>query len=215
MKLIGITGKLGSGKDFIANNVIIPVVKKSYRFLQCAFADQIKINVMTKKNINYHSIYEQKTPETRILLQQEGTDNARNLNENIWIDYLHNWITVHHNRGGVELFIISDVRFKNEYSYIRNNGGIIVKVVAPTRNKKRLLQESKGCDIVYRKISSHLSECDLDDLEDSKYDMIIKNDPDSNFNLDILRDDFGSLLNTSIENKNIISFRQIDLDQVM
>lgn len=211
MKIIGITGKLGSGKDFITNNVIIPVVKKYYRFLQCAFADQLKINVMTKNHIDYHSVYEQKTPETRIFLQQQGTENARNLNENIWVDYLHNWITVHHHRGGVELFIVSDVRFKNEYEYIRNKGGIMVKVVAPERNHKRLSDESNGCEFTYKHISSHPSECDLDDIDDSKYDMVIDNNPKSDFNLDRLQKDFASLLIKPVK----LHFRTIDLDQVM
>ena len=63
--VIGVTGKLGSGKDYITNHVIIPVIEKiKYRYLQCAFADQIKVNVMTKNNISYNDVYENKTPES-------------------------------------------------------------------------------------------------------------------------------------------------------
>ena len=28
--IVGITGKLGSGKDYIANNVVIPMIKSRY-----------------------------------------------------------------------------------------------------------------------------------------------------------------------------------------
>ena len=69
MKVIGITGKLGSGKDYITNNVIIPVLNKmNYRYLQCAFADQIKVNVMSKNNIRYEDLYENKTHVSRTII---------------------------------------------------------------------------------------------------------------------------------------------------
>ena len=50
--LIGITGKLGSGKDYITNNLVIPILKRqSLSYLQTCFADQLKVNVMSKYNI--------------------------------------------------------------------------------------------------------------------------------------------------------------------
>jgi dephospho-CoA kinase len=176
--VIGVTGKLGSGKDYITNHVIIPVIEKiKYRYLQFAFADQIKVNVMTKNNISYNDVYENKTPESRQLLQNEGTEVGRMQDRNIWVKYMDNWMNVHENRG-VSLYIISDVRFKNEYEFVKNNKsmGIIVKVVAPKRNEDRLLKESRGDEYVYQKISSHASECDLDDYNNDKYDMVIEND---------------------------------------
>ena len=96
---------------------------------------------------------------------------------NIWVKYMDNWMNVHENRG-VSLYIISDVRFKNEYEFVKNNKtmGIIVKVIAPKRNEDRLLKESRGDMYVYEKISNHASECDLDDYNNEKYDMVIEND---------------------------------------
>jgi hypothetical protein len=220
--IVGITGKLGSGKDYITNNIVIPAITSlhhKYRYLQCAFADQLKINVMTKNYIDYKTIYEQKTPESRIFLQQEGTENGRRLNENIWVNYLDNWMTVHNHRG-IDLFVISDVRFKNEHRYIKTQGGIILKVLAPTRNQQRLTTESKNCDYTYKCISTHSSECDLDDLDDSQYSMVIRNDPTDDFNIYKLRKDFRHVLEKNLTSSSdkgqfIINTRPIDLDQVM
>jgi hypothetical protein len=191
--IIGVTGKLGSGKDYITNNVIVPVIEKiNYRYLQCAFADQIKVNVMTKNNISYSDVYENKTSESRQLLQNEGTEVGREQDRNIWVKFLDNWINVHHNRG-INVYVISDARFKNEYDFVKNEG-IMIKVVAPNRNQERLLKESRGDNYVYKKISQHASECDLDDFPNDKYDMVIYNDTDNIVDLDELKIKFEILL---------------------
>lgn len=194
--IIGVTGKLGSGKDYITNNVIIPVLEKmNYRYLQCAFADQIKVNVMTKNNISYEDVYENKTKESRRLLQFEGTEIGRSYNRNIWVNYMDNWMKVHSSRG-INVFVISDVRFKNEYEFIKNNSqiGLVVKIVAPKRNESRLLKESNGDMEVYNSISKHASECDLDDYLNDKYDMVICNDVYDVVNIDELQYKFEKLL---------------------
>lgn len=179
--LIGIVGKMGTGKDYILTNIIIPILKdknEQYRtYIQLSFADQIKVNVMTKNNIEFDQVYVNKTHETRRLLQTEGTENGRDiLGENIWINYFDNWKKVHESRG-IHIIFCCDVRFKNEYDYIKNNDGIIIKIVAPIRNQTRLQNESKGDLDTMKIISSHISECDLDNLNDLMFDLVIENDP--------------------------------------
>jgi hypothetical protein len=175
--IIGIAGKMGSGKDYICNNYIIPILKQSRsNFLQISFADQLKVNVMTKNNINFESVYINKTNETRNLLQKEGTEFGRNtLGDDIWIRYLDNWVNVYNSRGITD-FICSDVRFVNEIEYIKRKGGIIIKIDAPKRNLERLLQESRGDPEILNKLKNHISECELDNLSNDNYDLIIKND---------------------------------------
>lgn len=178
MVLIGIAGKMGSGKDYITTNYIIPYIENilKEKILQFCFADQIKVNVMTKNNINYHDLYVSKSDSTRKLLQIEGTENGRDkLSKNIWINYLKNWIEIFKNRG-INNFIITDVRFKNELDFIKNSGGIIVKINAPERNHQRLYKESQGDTLIYNKLKNHISECDLDDISDNYYDIVLDND---------------------------------------
>jgi hypothetical protein len=111
---IGITGKMGVGKDYILSNKIKPLLDKlNVKNLQVSFADQIKVNVMTISNISFEDVYKQKTQKTRKLLQQEGTENGRNLyGKDIWISYFDNWTKVHKSRG-IDVILICDVRFKN------------------------------------------------------------------------------------------------------
>ena len=184
---------MGCGKDYICNNMIIPILRgKNKNYLQVAFADQIKINLMTKKNIAFEDVYIDKTHETRKLLQTEGTENGRDcLDENIWINYLHNWLTLYESRG-VEYFICTDVRFLNEVEYIKKYGGILIKIDAPKRNLKRLLSESRGDNKIMESIMKHKSECDLDGLSDDSFDIIINNDTNDDMNYVI--QDFHELL---------------------
>ena len=179
--IIGLTGRLGSGKDYITNNIIIPIIQTlSKKYLHMAFADQIKINVMTKHGISYSEVFEQKTSESRQLLQNIGT-YERTIDSNIWVNYIKNWIHIYNIRG-IEVFILSDLRYINEFEYIKNSSehiGILIKVIAPNRNIKRLKQESNNDDIIYNKIKSHQSECDLDNISNEHFDLIIDNDFDN------------------------------------
>jgi hypothetical protein len=183
MKIIGISGKMGSGKDYITTNVIIPMLEKhNKKYLQISFADQIKINVLTNnENVNYNNVFEEKTLESRLLLQYEGQVQREN-DKDIWIKYLSNWVNVFNKRNNIQYFITPDVRHMNEYNFIKNNDGIIVKIIAPNRNNIRLLKESKGDLKSMDKIKTHISECELDHLSDDFYSLIISNDKDLNEN---------------------------------
>lgn len=180
MVIIGICGKMGSGKDYIASTYIIPYLKyaKKRYPLQLSFADQIKASVMTKNNISFTQMYVKKSDYTRQLLQKEGTEIGRNiLGSDIWIKYHHTWSQIHMSRG-IDTIVTCDVRFKNELDYIKKQNGLLIKVVAPERNERRLQQESGGDLLIYHRIKTHQSECDLDDIEDSQFDYIINNDDD-------------------------------------
>lgn len=205
MKLIiGIHGKLGSGKDWIASNIIVPILeKKKIKHMVMSLADQIKINIIVKEKISYKDVFEKKTQQTRILLQNEGT-NCRKDNENIWIDYIINWINVYNDRG-IEVFIIPDIRFKNEYNYLKKEGNaIIIKVIAQQRNNERLLEESKGNKNIYNKIKTHQSEIDMDDMDDIKdFDLVINNDIDLNVDITNLSNKLENLLFNNKFNKFI------------
>lgn len=190
MLLIGLCGKMGSGKDYIASKYIIPYLKNLKKTcLQLSFADQIKVNVICKNNIQFNDVFVKKTNDTRMLLQSEGTENGRNLyGEDIWIKYYKSWVQLFESRD-IDVIITSDVRFKNEYEYIKSRGGFIIKIHAPHRNEQRLQEECKGNKSIYDKIKNHSSECDLDDIEDNNYDFVIHNDlPIQNELLDKLYD---------------------------
>jgi phosphomevalonate kinase len=177
MKLIGITGKMGSGKDYITTKYIIPFIenKLNKKCIQFSFADQLKINTMTKNNIKFNDMFYKKTNLTRTMLQKEGTENGRNVyGEDVWIKYFSNWVKLFEMRN-FDFVITSDVRFKNELKYIKDNKGIIIKIIAPERTVKRLIEETNGNKESYNKIKNHISECDLDNIKDDEFDLIINN----------------------------------------
>jgi phosphomevalonate kinase len=174
--LIGICGKMGSGKDYIASRYVVPVLDNlGVKYLQLSFADQLKVNVMSKYNTRFEDVFVNKTKETRTLLQRTGTENGRNLfGQNVWIKHYEAWTNVFFARG-IDVFVTSDLRFKNEIEYFRSRKCIIIQVLAKQRNEQRLQKESNGVQSVYESIKTHLSECDLDDIN-TDFDIVIHND---------------------------------------
>jgi phosphomevalonate kinase len=197
--IIGLAGKMGSGKDYIAQKYIIPLVKKMGKeILQMSFADQIKINVMTNHNVPYDDVFVKKTQQTRKLLQLEGTERGRNvLGQDIWIKYFDAWSRVYTARG-IDCIITTDIRFKNELVYIRENNGIVIKVVSEERNKTRLQEESKGDIAVYDTLSKHSSECDLDEIENDEYDMVVQND-EGQFDACVFENELESIIQKMLD----------------
>lgn len=174
-KIIGLSAKMGSGKDYICDNVIIPYLKKKNKScLKLCFADQLKVNVQQKyPDLSYNDVYTEKTDYSRQLLQIEG-QKYREDDANVWIKYFDIWFKIFENRG-FDYIICTDVRYINEFNYIKSKGGVLLKIVSPKRNESRLLIESKGDIEIYNKIKFHSSETALD--EKSDYDFVIYNDP--------------------------------------
>lgn len=171
IELIGFTGKLGSGKDYMAT--ILSNILPTARTLNVSLADMLKWRAMIEGGISWENVYLNKTADTRQLLQKLGTEEGRDkYGQDIWIQYAHAQMLTHHSRG-VKRFFICDVRFENEIQYIRKMGGKVFKVVAPDRNEQRLeLEFPNG---VPDEVRNHPSEKALDNIPDSIYDAVIDN----------------------------------------
>ena len=150
--IIGISSKMGCGKDFITQNHIIPFLENKLKIktLQISLADQIKVNVMTKENISYKDVYVNKNEKTRKLLQMEGTELGRDVfGKDIWIRYYQNWVTVLQGRG-IRAITTCDIRFKNELEWFKSQKNtVLIRIHAPKRNNQRLLQESNEKKDIY------------------------------------------------------------------
>lgn len=172
VEIIGFSGKMGTGKNYLSEKIFMN--KLSYKAtLIMAFADQIKIDAIVRDKCDYKLIYGEKDEKTRLALQKRGTEEGRNkYGENIWIDYIDNWIKVYSERG-IERFMITDVRFPNETDWIKSKGGKVIRINAPNRNERRLQYESKGDKVKYDMIKNHLSETALDNYT---FDITVNND---------------------------------------
>jgi len=164
-KLIGISGKIGSGKSYISEKILYPA------FDDCiilSFADHMKIDLCSKENIEYERVFIKKDRESRRLLQVYGTEEGRDkYGVDIWIKVMLNWIRLFSDRG-IRTIIIPDVRFKNEAQFIKDNNGTLIRVISPKRTSETYVKEGL--------ISSqlHISETDLDNYND--FDCVLYND---------------------------------------
>jgi hypothetical protein len=170
--VIGFSGKLGSGKNYIAEHILPRILDKHIVPIYLAYADQLKVEVYARDKtaeLTYDGLYVNKTPEVRRQLQTYGTEIGRESKKNIWVDALHMWITVFTKRWArkdlIPVFIITDVRFVNEAEYILKQDGIIFRIDAPGRTEAKLRQEAGNDNEQYQAIKFHRSEISLDDFE--------------------------------------------------
>lgn len=167
VRVIGLSGKAGVGKDFVAQWIHQRIPNS----MIMAFADQMKIMALVKYSLSYNDLFHDKTPVSRMLLQQFGTEHGRDkIGKDVWIQYLNHWMTLHHERQTIDTFIITDCRFENEIEFVKSfPNHTVLRIVAPIRNKERM-----GNDM---NTTTHSSECSLDNRDDL-FDCTLYNDPD-------------------------------------
>lgn len=174
IEVYGFCGKLGTGKNYVAEKLFIAQLPAKATMVM-AMADQIKINCCVKDRIPFENLFGEKTESSRKLLQKRGTEEGRDVyGEDIWIRYIDNWIKVYASRG-IERFIITDLRFPNEIAWCKSIGGKVIGIVAPQRNFDRLQKEAKGDPNKAQEIARHSSEASFEIMIDH-CDCIINND---------------------------------------
>ncbi len=165
-KVLGISGKLGSGKDTVAEMIIrhSPEVWK-----QTAFAKKLKQIVSILAQVPYETTLNQAGKNHMVdefdltvgeMLQQIGTNVLRGWNENVWIKSL---LLELKSEVGTN-WLITDARFPNEADFLKNNGSFIIRVNRPVNP----VAEASGRDL------NHPSETALDDY--AHFDYVIEND---------------------------------------
>jgi HAD superfamily hydrolase (TIGR01549 family) len=144
------------------------------------FADQVKIDGIYKKGVDRNKCWIQKDEATRRTLQTVGTEEGRDVfGKDVWINNLKEWMIMHAYRG-IKRIIITDMRFINEFEFIKSLNGICIYVNSPKRNSDALDRESTMEDGIIdqekRKILlSHPSETEMDNYK-LDFDYIIEND---------------------------------------
>jgi hypothetical protein len=198
---VGFSGKIGSGKNYIAEHIFVPklidylknqhnnTLIVPYYF---SFGDHLKVECLCRNSydtlsndLGYNGLFGEKTKETRDMLQKYGTENGRDkYHENVWIRAVDTWTKIQTNRlqktglNTIAIIIISDVRFKNELKYIDDHDGIVIRINASDRTNIRINQESNSNDEIKSKIKSHISETSIDNYE---FKHIIDNSFDKSF----------------------------------
>lgn len=132
--MVGVTGKLGSGKDTFAKGLGLFFSKNNLdgKVFKIAMADALKQEaweaVLKPEGLPIDYFYDRQHKEKfRMLLIWWGTEWRR---EQFGADY---WVKkVYETTLGLPdeyvVCVIPDVRFQNEVDFIRSNGGVIVKI---------------------------------------------------------------------------------------
>lgn len=161
--IIGISGKMSSGKDTLTEIILNYFKNKNIKCKHLKFADSLKKSSTLITNTTINDNYNNKDKMIQNLnmsigrfQQLFGTIMRDYINPDIWIfpvidEYLANPDIIH---------VISDCRFKNEAKIIKKHGGLIFRVNRENENKNT------------RELN-HISETDMDDYCD--YDLVIQN----------------------------------------
>lgn len=163
-QVIGLSGKAGSGKDFIYSNYLKP-----RNFLQISLAWHFKADLIGKGVITFEEAFVTKPPHTRTLLQMVGTELGRNVyGEKVWCNTLIAWMDIYNHHWGITRFAIPDVRFVNELEFVQNDlDGRVIRIIAPGRSGNSIL------DITQR---AHSSEAVMDTIPNEQFDGLLFND---------------------------------------
>ena len=153
-KIIGLVGKLQSGKSTSAN-FILDYLKKDYNIIcKYSFADLLKTMILNAGICNAEELWGKKTEFSRLMLQKIGTEIIRKqVSENFWVQKMAEKIaeTFMDSPNENILIVIDDVRFLNEAELISKFGGTLIRIIRPD------LEQNKN-------ENKHLSEVEQDEI---------------------------------------------------
>ena len=137
MALIGLLGRRRAGKDTVAKDLV-----ENYGFVRMAFADVLKEFCATRCSVPVALFHDDdakdapcrglggKTPRQVII---EVADAARARDPDCWVKALAEKFKTIHDAG--RSVVLSDVRYPNEYEWVKRNGGVLARVWRPGRRR--------------------------------------------------------------------------------
>lgn len=197
--LIGISGKIGSGKDTIGQ-IIQYYASKDYKIKKIADKTSTAFEVIT--GVNYHKLPRESKEQIRKQYRDFAQGQKNIFGDDVWlnalfVDYneIYRGLPSQYESGmkSYPNWIITDVRFPNEFHAIKDRGGSIIRINRPINlrfpklwkmytSSNKYVSKSGGFlawlfgvnEEMYEKIT-HPSETSLDDF---KFDHIIENNLD-------------------------------------
>lgn len=127
MKVVGLIGRLGSGKTTAADYLV-----EQYGFSRIKFADPLKDMLRAIGLTDDHIEGDLKEEPCDLLMGQTprhamqtlGTEWGRNcIDQNLWVRL---WLE---RAGAKRMVVADDCRFPNEMETIRKNGGTLIRIV--------------------------------------------------------------------------------------
>jgi FMN phosphatase YigB (HAD superfamily) len=178
IEIIGISGRLGSGKNYVSENILAPMLTPK-KTIFVALANHFKVDAINKQGLEFEKVYGKKDEYTRVTLQRIGTEEGRDkYGEDIWVNLLDTWIRLFESQG-FERAIIQDIRFENEIDYISRKEGISFRINSPSRTLNQYIKEAQSNNTTPEAIAGHRSETSLDGKE-NMFTYVINNDYSDN-----------------------------------
>lgn len=156
IEVIGLSGKSGSGKDYLGKMVL-----RRAGYHQWAFAWPMKTTCVGR-GYSYQQVFHQKPPEVRRALQVIGTEEGWHIHgKNYWCDIAGAWLRTMHENLGLSKFYFTDVRFEHEVDFIHRMGGKVVRLTPGDRilplegteagkhSSETALDKYEGWDLVF------------------------------------------------------------------
>ena len=177
--VVGVSGKIGSGKNYICENVIAPLFRAEGRpVVMCAFADMLKLLCAVQDSVPYEKLFHEKDANSRALLQTRG-DSYRASDPDFFFKLFNFQARLFAERG-FEVILVPDVRFANEFKGLRDSfeNVALIRVDAPKRSRAKVVQEWSKTNEGPAPTSEHRSETELDSLT-IPFDLFVFNDFDN------------------------------------
>ena len=152
MLIVGIAGKAGSGKNTVANYIEKRLANFDIHSHQVSFASRLKIGISTMFDIPYEWTQTENGKKEKIpwlgnktvreILQYVGTEIARGIDENVWINLVDKFLEDNKEIYKDWVIIIPDVRFENEARWVLSKNGMLLYIDASKRLQDKKYEHS-------------------------------------------------------------------------
>ena len=172
MKIIGLTGPAGSGKDTVRQ-----MLEQNHHCTGLAFADPMRAMLAPLLDLcgvgnewmTQRELKELPIPglgqSYRVLAQRLGTEWGRSIDPDFWVKVAAaSMAEVMNIKGPNTAFVISDVRFDNEAQWVKDHGGVIWHIHRPAAQAVAAHQSENGIrpELVDLNILNNNTLSDLD-----------------------------------------------------
>lgn len=159
MKIIGLVGKIRSGKSTVGGMILDYYGDRSA--VKLAFANYLKEMLLNAELCTKEGLWETKSDFSRLMMQKIGTEIIRKqVDQDFWVKKMREEIKIFNNSNKDILIVIDDVRFQNEADLIKECNGMLIRINRPSLEQNN--EENK-----------HASEIEQDNI---KVDYTIIND---------------------------------------
>jgi hypothetical protein len=132
MKVIGVLGKAGHGKDTVSRLICDELQSTGNLAIKMAFADPLKVMLYAEDpSLDFETLWDTKPAPVRRLLQVRGTEQGRDVfGQNMWIRAVEAQLTVLRRELPIDTVVFSDIRFENEATFALSFPSKVIRVVS-------------------------------------------------------------------------------------